>query len=229
MRDGIKLFTTVYVPKDRSQTYPLLMERTPYSVAPYGIDNYRPVLGQSEAFEKEGFIFVYQDVRGRYLSEGKFIDIPAHKAHFNGPKDTDESTDTYDTIDWLVKNVPDNNGKAGIMGISYPGFYAAFGMINAHPALKAASPQAPMGDVGNGDDSYHNGAFYLAGRISDSIRASSHAAWSHMRPTTRVPFEYGTPDQYDFYLKMGPLANSNEKYLKNENPYWNDNPGPRYL
>ena len=162
MRDGVKLFTSVYIPKDRSQTYPLLMERTPYSVAPYGIDNYRPVLGQSEAFEREVFIFVYQDVRGRYLSEGQFIDVPVNKAHLSGPRDTDESTDTYDTIDWLVKNVPANNGKAGIMGISYPGFYAAFGMINAHPALKAASPQAPMGDVGNGDDSYHNGAFYLA-------------------------------------------------------------------
>src|SRR5512140_2240799 len=112
MRDGVKLFTTVYVPKDKSQAYPIMMQRTPYSVSPYGIDNYRAVLGQSEAFEKEGFIFVYQDVRGRYLSEDQFIDVPRHKTRFDGPRDTDESTDTYDTIDWLVKNVPANNGKA---------------------------------------------------------------------------------------------------------------------
>jgi putative CocE/NonD family hydrolase len=222
MRDGVKLFTTVYVPKDRSQKYPLLMERTPYSVAPYGIDNYRPVLGQSEAFEKEGFIFVYQDVRGRYLSEGKFIDVPVHKKHFEGPTDTDESTDSYDTIDWLVKNVPDNNGKVGIMGISYPGFYTAFAMINAHPALKAASPQAPMGDVGNGDDSYHNGAFYLAANFG-FYSSFKPRGIEPARPSRMVPFDFGTPDQYDFYLRMGPLANSNEKYLKNENPYWNDN------
>ncbi len=222
MRDGVKLFTTVYIPKDRTRNYPFLMERTPYSVSPYGIDNYRPVLGQSEAFEKEGFIFVYQDVRGRYLSEGKFIDVPVHKTHFDSPRDTDESTDTYDTIDWLVKNVQPNNGKAGIMGISYPGFYAAFGMINAHPALKAASPQAPMGDVGNGDDSYHNGAFYLAANFG-FYSSFKPRGIEPTRPEGQVPFDFGTPDQYDFYLRMGPLANSNERYLKNENPYWNDN------
>jgi putative CocE/NonD family hydrolase len=162
MRDGVKLFTTVYVPKDTTQKYPILIQRTPYSVAPYGIDNYRPTLGPSDLFTKEGFIVVYQDVRGRYLSEGTFVDVPVHKTHFTGPKDSDESTDTWDTIDWLVKNVPNNNGRAGIWGISYPGFYAAYSLIGSHPALKAASPQAPMGDVGNGDDAYHNGAFYLA-------------------------------------------------------------------
>jgi uncharacterized protein len=222
MRDGVKLFTTLYVPKDRSENYPFLMERTPYSVAPYGIDNYRPVLGQSEAFEKEGFIFVYQDVRGRYLSEGEFIDVPVHKTQLNGAHATDESTDTYDTIDWLVKNVQPNNGKVGIMGISYPGFYAAFAMINAHPALKAASPQAPMGDVGNGDDSYHNGAFFLAANFG-FYSSFKPRGLEPARPARQVPFDFGTPDQYDFYLHMGPLANSNEKYLKNENPYWNDN------
>ncbi len=141
MRDGVKLFTTVYVPKDSSQTYPILMQRTPYSISPYGIDNYRPVLGPSEGFEKEGFIFVYQDVRGRYLSEGEFIDIPFHKTRFAGPTDTDESTDTYDTVDWLIKHIPNNNGKVGISGISYPGFFAAFGMIDAHPALKQPRPR----------------------------------------------------------------------------------------
>jgi putative CocE/NonD family hydrolase len=221
MRDGVRLFTSVYMPKDRLQSYPFLIERTPYSVGPYGIDNYRAVLGQSEAFEKEGFIFVYQDVRGRYLSEGTFIDIPFHKTKFSGPRDTDESTDTYDTIDWLIKNVANNNGKAGIIGISYPGFYAAFGMINAHPALKAASPQAPMGDVGNGDDAYHNGAFYLAANFGFYTSFKPRGIEPE-RPAEHIRFDFGTPDEYDFYLRMGPLSNSNERYLKNENPYWND-------
>jgi uncharacterized protein len=222
MRDGVKLFTSVYVPKDTSQPYPMLMQRTPYSVAPYGIDNYRPVPGPSEVFTKEGFIFVYQDVRGRYLSEGTFIDIPPHKTHFDGPKDTDDSTDTYDTIDWLVKNVPNNNGKVGIWGISYPGFYAAFSLIDSHPALKAVSPQAPMGDVGNGDDAFHNGAFYLAANFGFYTSFKPRGDEPE-RPKESVPFDFGTLDAYDFYLRMGPLSNSNEKYLKNTNPYWTDN------
>jgi hypothetical protein len=221
MRDGVRLFTTVYVPKDSSQTYPILMERTPYSVSPYGIDNCRPVLGPSESFEKEGFIFVYQDVRGRYLSEGEFVDIPFHKTRFSGPTDTDESTDTYDTIDWLLKHIPNNNGKVGIWGISYPGFFAAFSLIDAHPALKAVSPQAPVGDVANGDDAYHNGAFFLAANFGFYTSFKPRQG-GPSRPERFIRFNFGTPDQYDFYLRLGPLANSNEKYLKNENPYWND-------
>ena len=172
MRDGVKLFTTVYVPKETRESYPILMQRTPYSVAPYGIDNYRNSLGPSDLFTKEGFIFVYQDVRGRYLSEGAFIDVPVHNTRLSGPAATEESTDTYDTVDWLVKNIPNNNGKAGMWGISYPGFYAAFALINSHPALVAVSPQAPMGDVGNGDDSYHNGAFYLAANFGFTAPSS---------------------------------------------------------
>src|SRR5882762_2579604 len=223
MRDGVKLFTSVYVPKDSSQPYPIMLERTPYSVGPYGIDNYRPFLGPSELFTKEGFIFAYQDVRGRYLSEGTFVDIPAHKLHFEGAKDTDDSTDTYDTIEWLTKNVPNNNGKVGIWGISYPGFYAAFSLIDSHPALKAVSPQAPMGDVGNGDDSYHNGAFYLAANFGFYSSFKPRPGDPERPPTQFTPFDFGTADAYDFYLRMGPLSNSNEKYLKNSNPFWNDN------
>ncbi len=221
MRDGQKLFTAVYAPKDAAQPYPILMQRTPYSVGPYGIDNYRQVIGPSESAEKEGFIFAYQDVRGRYLSEGTFIDIPAHKVKLNGPKDTDESTDTYDTIDWLVKNVPNNNGHVGIWGISYPGFFAAFSLMNAHPALKAVSPQAPMGDVGNGDDGYHNGAFHLAANFGFYTSFKPRRG-EPSRPEQFPGFEYGTPDQYDFFLKMGPLSNANEKYLKHQNEYWDD-------
>jgi putative CocE/NonD family hydrolase len=221
MRDGVKLFTSVYVPKDLAQAYPILMQRTPYSVGPYGVDNYRPVVGPSEPAEKEGFIFVYQDVRGRYMSEGTFIDVPPHKTSFSGPKDSDESTDTYDTVDWLVKNVPNNNGRVGMWGISYPGFFAAYGLMNSHPALKAVSPQAPMGDVGNGDDAYHNGAFHLSGNFGFYTSFKPRGAEPE-RPQSSPRFEFGTPDQYEFYLKMGPIANANEYYLKDHNVYWND-------
>ena len=220
MRDGVHLFTSVYVPKDTSVQYPIILQRTPYSVGPYGIDNYRTFVGPSELFTKEGFIVAYQDVRGRYLSEGAFVDVPSHKQP-GGPKDTDESTDTYDTIDWLVKNVPNNNGRAGIWGISYPGFYAAFSLINAHPALKAVSPQAPMGDVGNGDDSYHNGAFYLAANFGFYTGFKPRKG-EPARPEDSKRFDYGTRDEYDFYLRLGSLANANERYLKHENPYWDD-------
>ena len=202
MRDGVKLFTSVYVPKDTTQQYPILMQRTPYSVAPYGIDNYRPFVGPSDLFTKEGFVVVYQDVRGRYLSEGAFIDVPPHKTTFSGPKDADESTDTYDTIDWLVKNIPNNNGRVGIWGISYPGFYAAYSLIGSHPALKAASPQAPMGDVGNGDDAYHNGAFHLSGNFGFYTGFKPRGPEPE-RPQRTAGFDYGTADQYAFYLRMG--------------------------
>ena len=221
MRDGVKLFTSVYVPKDTTQQYPILMQRTPYSVAPYGIDNYRPFVGPSDLFTKEGFVVVYQDVRGRYLSEGAFIDVPPHKTTFSGPKDADESTDTYDTIDWLVKNIPNNNGRVGIWGISYPGFYAAYSLIGSHPALKAASPQAPMGDVGNGDDAYHNGAFHLSGNFGFYTGFKPRGPEPE-RPQRTAGFDYGTADQYAFYLRMGSLANANEKYLKHQNVYWDD-------
>lgn len=221
MRDGTKLFTSVYLPKDTSKTYPIMMQRTPYSVGPYGIDNYRPSLGPSDGFATEGFIFVYQDVRGRYLSEGTFVDVPVHKANLTGPRDFDESTDTYDTIEWLVKNLPRNNGKVGMWGISYPGFYAAFSLIHSHPALKAVSPQAPMGDVGDGDDSYHNGALFLAANFGFFTSFKPRGPVPE-RSSPRDRFEFGTPDQYDFYLRMGPLANADDKYLNYENEYWTD-------
>jgi putative CocE/NonD family hydrolase len=216
MRDGVKLFTSVYVPKDSEKPYPIMIQRTPYSVQPYGIDNYPRNLGPSELFTKEGFIFAYQDVRGRYLSEGTFVDVPIH---VEGK--VDESTDTYDTIDWLVKHIPNNNGKAGMWGISYPGFYAAFALIDSHPALKAVSPQAPMGDVGNGDDAYHNGAFYLAANFGFYTGFPARGGEPE-RPRRRVPFDFGTQDEYDFYLRMGTLAEGNEKYYKNANPYYTD-------
>jgi len=220
MRDGAKLFTAVYVPKDQSRAYPILLERTPYSIAPYGVDNYRAVIGPSELCEKAGFIVAYQDVRGRCMSEGDFVDIPFHKEKFSGPTDTDESTDTYDTVAWLIKNIPANNGKVGMWGISYPGFYAGFGLIDAHPALKAISPQAPMADEAGGDDAYHNGALFLS---------ANFGFYSMFVPRTGGPalprMDGGrmreSPDRYDFFLKMGPLANA-VKFMKNPTVYWDD-------
>ena len=157
MRDGVRLFTSVYVPNDRSKRYPMLMFRTPYNVAPYGLDRYKTRLGPNPAFEKEGFIFVFQDVRGRFMSEGEFVNMRPHMAK-KTRKQTDESTDTFDTISWLLKNVPGHNGRVGQWGISYPGFYTSAGAIDSHPALKAVSPQAPIADW-FWDDMHHHGAF----------------------------------------------------------------------
>ncbi len=227
MRDGIKLFTSVYVPKDvfsDGKTYPILMQRTGYNVAPYGIDIYRATLGPSELFEREKFIFVYQDVRGRFMSEGDFVTIRPHKPVKNGPQDTDESTDTYDTIDWLVKHAPGNTGKVGMWGVSQPGFYATAGMIDAHPALVAVSPQAPVTDYYMGDDVYHNGAFMLAHRFGFYMGFRNREGAPAPPPRT-LPFDYGTPDGYDFFLNMGPLANADEKYFKHHQPMWDMNIG----
>ncbi|SPF39449.1 Peptidase S15 [Candidatus Sulfopaludibacter sp. SbA4] len=224
MRDGKKLFTSVYLPKDAvarsdaSQKYPIMLDRTPYNVGPYGVDNYKAALGPSEKFAKEGFIFVYQDVRGRYLSEGEFRDMTPHLDQKRGPQDVDESSDTYDTIDWLIKNLPDNNGNVGMWGISYPGFYTAAGIIDAHPALKAASPQAPITDWFVGDDFHHNGALYLPHMFR------FFAGFGHPRPVPTVPQPAAAPanlpDAYSFFLSLGPLSNINEKHFKNDVAFW---------
>jgi putative CocE/NonD family hydrolase len=223
MRDGAKLFTAVYVPKDASpsKTYPFLIERTPYSVGPYGADNYPKHLGPAPSFVADGFIFVYQDVRGRFQSDGTFIEVTPHKDVKKGSKDVDESTDTYDSIDWLVKNIANNNGKAGIYGISYPGFYAAAGMPDTHPALKACSPQAPVTDLYMGDDAYHNGAFMLEANFGFYVFFKPRAGLEYP-PKDWGNFDYGTNDGYEFYLKMGPLSNAKKLYLKDTNFYWDD-------
>jgi uncharacterized protein len=223
MRDGAKLFTAVYVPKDAapSKTYPFLIERTPYSVGPYGADNYPKRLGPARSFVADGFIFVYQDVRGRFQSDGTFMEVTPHKEVKKGTQDVDESTDTYDTIDWLLKNVPNNNGKAGIYGISYPGFYAAAGMPDSHPALKACSPQAPVTDLYMGDDAYHNGAFMLEANFGFYTFFKPRAGPEYP-PKAWDKFDYGTNDGYDFYLAMGPLSNAKKLYLKDTNFYWDD-------
>src|SRR5262245_60561075 len=165
MRDGVTLFTSIYAPVDTSRDVPILIQRTPYDVGPYGPDAYRTSLGPSPAYEKDGYVFVYQDVRGRFRSGGEWMEMRPLLADRRGPG-VDESTDTYDTIAWLLAHVPHNNGRVGMWGISYPGFYAAAALPGAHPALKAVSPQAPIADLFMGDDSYHNGAFMLAANFS---------------------------------------------------------------
>jgi len=221
MRDGARLFTSVHVPKDRAQTYPILLLRTPYGVQPYGVDAYRSDIGPSPLFGSEGYIVAYQDVRGRWMSEGDFVNMRPHKDSKNGPTEIDESTDTYDTIDWLIKNIPNHNGKVGMWGISYPGFYTAAGMIDAHPALKAASPQAPIADWFAGDDWHHNGALFLP-HAFDFLAFFGHPRHEPTRKEPPERFDYGTPDGYTFYLDMGPLSNVNKKYFKDDVPFWNE-------
>ncbi len=218
MRDGKRLFTAVYVPKDQSVRYPILLTRTPYSVAPYGADQYKGDLGPSPLFGKAGYIFVYQDVRGRWMSEGTFVDMRPQLTVHDDKTDVDESTDTWDTIDWLFKHVPNHNGRAGQWGISYPGFYTDCGMIDAHPALKAASPQAPVTDWFVGDDWHHNGALFLPHLFNFM------ATFGRPRPAPTkksVPhFEHGTPDGYEFFLNLGPLANADTRYFKGDVAFW---------
>lgn len=220
MRDGKKLFTAVYVPKDPAQLYPILLMRTPYSVGPYGVDRYKTDLGPSPLCGKEGYIFAYQDVRGRWMSEGTFVNMRPHRAVKNGPQDIDESTDTFDTIDWLIKHVANHNGKVGLWGISYPGFYTSAGMIDAHPALKAASPQAPIADWFVGDDWHHNGALLLP----HAFNFMANFGRPRPEPTkkSKPPFEHDTPDGYQFFLNMGPIANANSRFFKDDVAFWNE-------
>ena len=222
MRDGKRLFTAVYVPKDLAGgPYPFLMERTPYSVAPYGEDQYPRHLGPSEEFEKSGYIFVYQDVRGRWMSEGKYLEMRPHIDEKKSPQDVDDASDTYDTIEFLLKHVAGNNGKVGIYGISYPGFYTSASIIDSHPALAAASPQAPMTDLFLGDDGYHGGAFML----SANFGFYAPFFYPQDRPQTpkpTLPFDFSTPDSYDFYLRAGSIANLDKLYLKGSNWLFSD-------
>ena len=219
MRDGKRLFTAVYVPKDDSQTYPILMKRTPYSVRPYGADQYPENLGPSPLFGKEGYIFVYQDVRGRWMSEGDFVHMRPHRPQKKNATEFDESTDTWDTIEWLLKRVRGHNGRVGIAGISYPGFYTAAGIIDSHPAIKAASPQAPVNDWFVGDDWHHNGAFFLA-HMFNWMSRSGRERPEPTKKFRRNTFDYGTPDGYEFYRRIKTLSEIDEKYLKGDVPFW---------
>jgi len=219
MRDGTKLYTAVFTPRDQSKSYPILMKRTPYSCAPYGPTALPKVLGPSDLFPEAGYIFVNQDVRGRFLSEGNFQQVTPHITDKRGPEDVDESSDTYDTIKWLLKNIPNHNGRVGMYGISYPGFYCSAGMIDAHPALVAVSPQAPVGDW-YFDDFLHNGAFFLA----HAFRWLNNNAQERSGPTTERPQPQALPsiDGYNLFLKAGTIEEINRQYLKGTVPFWND-------
>ena len=220
MRDSFNLHTTIYSPKDKSKTYPILLKRTPYSCRPYGENEFPSKIGPNIHLMKQGNIIVYQDVRGRWMSEGTYDNMRAYIPNKRSNTDIDESSDTYDTIDWLVKNVDNNNGNVGIWGISYPGFYATYATLDAHPALKAASPQACIADFFF-DDFHHNGAYLLSYFKITSVFGTpkdkpSDTAW-YTSPKLK------TKDQYQFFLDAGPLSNLN-KYFQNETI---DNPSLR--
>ncbi len=221
MRDGVRLFTSIYVPKDASRKHPILLRRTPYSCAPYGADAYSAEPGVSNKyFAQRNYILVTQDVRGRFMSEGEFEDVRPYRPIKRDSTEIDETTDTYDTVDWLVKHVEGNNGNVGISGISYPGFYTWMGTIDAHPAVKATSPQAPVSEWMGGDDWFHNGAFLLP----HAFDFLSNFGWPRPQPLERYPghFQHTTPDGYQFYLSMGAIPNFNATYLHDSVALWND-------
>jgi len=217
MRDGVKLFTSIYQPKDATTPHPILLSRSPYGSGPYGPEAFRRGVGPSPAFAREDYIVVYQDVRGRFLSEGQFVDArPVNPSRRAG--ETDELTDTYDTIEWLVTHLTGHNGRVGMWGISYPGHYAAQGLLCGHPALKAVSPQAPMIDLWEGDDSYHRGAFQLAANASFfgfyfRSRADAPQSTSPVLPTP-------PPDGYRWFLEAGPLGDIAARLNIHTEPIW---------
>ncbi|QJB39842.1 CocE/NonD family hydrolase [Chitinophaga oryzae] len=220
MRDGVKLFTSIYLPKDQSEKHPILMTRTPYSCAPYGEGNFRPLYrNHYNQYLHEGYIMVVQDVRGTWMSEGKFVNVRPFNTTKKGKNEIDEASDTYDTIDWLVKNLAGNNGNVGIFGISYPGFYSTMGALSNHPALKAVSPQAPVTDWFIGDDFHHNGAFML----SDAFSFYTVFDHPHPKPTTVGPkgIEYYTRDNYKYYLETGALPNFS-KIIGDSVAFWHE-------
>ncbi|WP_108868468.1 CocE/NonD family hydrolase [Aquimarina aquimarini] len=215
MRDGVKLHTTIYSPKDTTKEYPILMQRTPYSSKPYGKDEFRSKVGPNEFLMKEGNIVVYQDVRGRWMSEGVYDNMRAYIPNKKG-KQFDEASDTYDTIDWLVKNVANTNGRVGIWGISYPGFYSTYSLLDSHPALKAVSPQACIGDFFF-DDFHHNGAYLLS-----YWRVTALFGHEKTKPVSEPWYKFTelpSKDQYQFFLDAGPLQNL-DKYYKEDNVFW---------
>jgi len=219
MRDGVKLFTSIYMPKDRSEKHPILMTRTPYSCAPYGESNWKPYWNSYQRlYLRENYIMVTQDVRGRYMSEGEFMDVRPYNANKKG-NETDEASDTYDTIDWLLTNLEGNNGKVGVFGISYPGFYSTMAALSNHPALVAVSPQAPVTEWFLGDDFHHNGAFMLM----DGFSFYTRFGIPRPRPVTAYKGGYMIKgqDNYDFYLRNGSLKNF-AKLMGDSVSFWKD-------
>jgi hypothetical protein len=220
MRDGVSLFTSIYSPKDKSQSYPILMMRTPYNSEPGGQENYNFFLSFLSEYLEEGYIMVFQDVRGTYMSEGEFMDVRPFNPDKKTNKDIDENSDTWDAIQWLVHNVPNNNGRVGIHGISYPGFYATMSLMDAHPALKAVSPQAPVTDWFIGDDDHHNGAFFMM----DVFNFLYSFGQPRPEPTRngKPGFDYPGRDNYRFFMDIGTVKNITEKYFGDSILYWHE-------
>lgn len=220
MRDGIKLFTIIYSPKDTSVEYPIIFNRTPYSIAPYD-DDYGFVFrrGLFPEFLREKFIFVFQDVRGRFMSEGQFRHMTPFIADKKSASDVDESSDAYDTMDWLIKNVSNNNGRIGMWGISYPGYYTSCAAIDAHPALKCVSPQAPISDWFY-DDAHHHGAFFLSSLLG--FLAATDVPRQHPYKDWIFPYDWGTNDGYNFYMRIGALPNVKKQYFGDSITFWNE-------
>lgn len=222
MRDGIRLFTSVYTPRDNSEKHPILMNRTPYSCAPYGEDKFRGFwFNHYREYCKENYILVIQDVRGRWMSEGQFMDVRPFNKNKKGNTEIDEASDTYDTIEWLTKNLEGNNGNVGVFGISYPGFYSTMAALSNHPALKAVSPQAPVTDWFIGDDFHHNGAFFMM----DGFSFYNNFGRPRPKPTTQGPQLrdiFYTKDSYKYYLELGPVRNTMDRYFKDTIAFWKE-------
>lgn len=223
MRDGAELFTVVYVPKDKSKKYPFLINRTCYNASDYG--DYDTHGHPSKYLVQDGYILVFQDVRGRYMSDGVFTNMTPNIPGNNkkDKKAVDESSDTYDTIEWLLKNVKGNNGKAGIFGISYPGFYSAAALPDAHPALKAASPQAPVSDFFF-DDFHHQGAYlesYTPAFAVFGYQKKDLTKENWFYPEMMRFWGQQVPDGYEFYMDLGPLKNITQKYHY-DNFFWKE-------
>jgi hypothetical protein len=216
MRDGISLYTAIYTPKDQSKKYPMMMQRTPYSCAPYGPDQFKKSIAPSETMMKEGYIIVYQDVRGRWMSDGLYDNMRAFIPNKKSKMDVDEASDTYDTIDWLVKNAENNNGNVGIWGISYPGFYSTYSLLSRHPALKAVSPQACISDFFF-DDFHHNGAYLLSYWKATPLFGIQKTERT-TTPWYKIP-ELESKDDYQFFLDAGPLSNLDAYYGKDDE-FW---------
>ena len=219
MRDGVRLSTAIYAPRESSAPVPILLRRTPYGRKPYGEELVPEKLGPNELFAERGYVFVVQDVRGCYLSEGEFENMRPHDPVKESAAEIDESTDAWDTIEWLLANVEGHNGRVGMYGISYPGFYAAAGMIDAHPALRAVSPQAPIADWWY-DDFHHHGAFFLP----HAFNFFANFGRERPEPVTQRPwdFDHRTPDGYRFFLDLGPLSNAEEDYFRGGVPFWTE-------
>lgn len=222
MRDGIKLYTVIYIPKDQTEKYPILMERTPYSAGPYGDENYASHIGPDSALMHHKYIFVYQDVRGRYMSEGINLEVTPYIENKKNNTDVDESSDTWDTVDWLIKNIKNNNGRVGLYGISYPGFYATTSLPGAHPAIKAVSPQAPVTDEFIGDDANHNGAFFLMDNF-DFMNYYGKERNGPVEDYGGSMFNAKRNNAYDFFLQMRTIKNTqSEKYFNHRSYIWNE-------